>query len=340
LERRALSVGPIDPQVAAEGVVLRSLAPGEEEDWLRVRLSDSQFDEAGANCERWAARWIASAQRPDFEPEGYFVALLDGRIVGELETRLRPYLAADIYYPRVLPAHRDGPVAARLVRHALNYCNQRGFRVFDAVWHVRKKARDDKALRTFYRRLGFEELPDNVIMARSPGRRDAVTREGGLCFRSLADVGPAAFAQAMFRSFQNGREHRASGKLCDVEAVMAYLEEAGADHGPAVEEGADRSFVAFASESPVAAALVVPGFIQWIGTVLGARGRGYGAALLRHVIGHEARSDGRILSLLVDEKNEPALRLYQRHGFVPLSGYREHVWRFKFQRAVVPQLTA
>lgn len=55
--------------------------------------------------------------------------------------------------------------------------------------------------------------------------------------------------------------------------------------------------------------------LTYLGVVPDARGRGFGGRLLRRVL-HQAAGGGfGAVELSVDERNEPALRLYRRHGF-------------------------
>jgi ribosomal protein S18 acetylase RimI-like enzyme len=56
--------------------------------------------------------------------------------------------------------------------------------------------------------------------------------------------------------------------------------------------------------------------LMYLGVVPAARGRGIGAALLRQVLGDAAGNKFAAVELSVDGRNEPALRLYRRNGFV------------------------
>lgn len=55
--------------------------------------------------------------------------------------------------------------------------------------------------------------------------------------------------------------------------------------------------------------------VVYLGVVPDARGRGWGDRLLRQVLHEAARGGIPAVGLSVDARNEPALRLYRRHGF-------------------------
>lgn len=87
----------------------------------------------------------------------------------------------------------------------------------------------------------------------------------------------------------------------------------------ASDSGGPRGVVALAEgDEPTTAELF------YLGLVPASRGQGYGAALLGFAIGAAAgRGAGRLV-VSVDERNEPAVRLYRRAGFV-VTGSRA-VW--------------
>ncbi len=76
-----------------------------------------------------------------------------------------------------------------------------------------------------------------------------------------------------------------------------------------------------------------PGVLElgYLGVVPAARGRGVGAALLQHAVRSAAAVGVHDLSLSVDERNEPALRLYHRHGFRSYQWQRVYLWRPRWE---------
>jgi ribosomal protein S18 acetylase RimI-like enzyme len=58
--------------------------------------------------------------------------------------------------------------------------------------------------------------------------------------------------------------------------------------------------------------------VSYLGLLPAARGRGWGDELVRFALSNAARDGVRAVTLSVDTRNDPALRLYRRHGFVTL----------------------
>jgi ribosomal protein S18 acetylase RimI-like enzyme len=64
--------------------------------------------------------------------------------------------------------------------------------------------------------------------------------------------------------------------------------------------------------------------LSYLGIVPAARRRGFGWTAVGFALRIAAESDYRALTLSVDARNEPALRLYRRHGFIETE--RRGVW--------------
>lgn len=77
--------------------------------------------------------------------------------------------------------------------------------------------------------------------------------------------------------------------------------------------------------------------ITYLGVVPSARGRGIGGQIVWHVLREASRDNFAVVELSVDARNEPALRLYDRHGFTETD--RREVWLAHFpgeRRGVSP----
>jgi GNAT superfamily N-acetyltransferase len=67
--------------------------------------------------------------------------------------------------------------------------------------------------------------------------------------------------------------------------------------------------------------------LGYLGVVATARGQGVGRALLRHAIWAASIAGFPDLNLSVDERNEPALRLYRAHSFRTYQWQQVFLWR-------------
>jgi ribosomal protein S18 acetylase RimI-like enzyme len=62
--------------------------------------------------------------------------------------------------------------------------------------------------------------------------------------------------------------------------------------------------------------------LSYLGVVPAQRGRGFGRAMVRLALVIAAQEGAKVLGLSVDARNEPAIRLYSRSGFIE-TGRRE-----------------
>lgn len=67
--------------------------------------------------------------------------------------------------------------------------------------------------------------------------------------------------------------------------------------------------------------------LAYLGVVPEARGRSVGRALLAHAVGRAAEAGHRAVALTCDERNAPALRLYDRAGFRRRQRQVAYLWR-------------
>jgi mycothiol synthase len=98
-------------------------------------------------------------------------------------------------------------------------------------------------------------------------------------------------------------------------------------------------FLAESGGVPVGLVMFEPGDdrmteLTYLGVVPAARGSGVGDRLVRLVLHHAGLAGHLAVSLAVDARNEPALRLYRRHGFAETE--RREVWLAQFPGGARP----
>lgn len=173
----------------------------------------------------------------------------------------------------------------------------------------------DQTVHDLYRRTGFEDLAELIYLQRSVHR--ATELELPAHAEELVNYSPAAhalFADAIARSYEGSLDCPALNGRRDVEDVIAGHKATGA-FDPSMwfalrgENGAGRAVLLL---NPTAASDSVE--LVYLGLVPDARGKGVGDALMRLAVATAVRREFRELSLAVDARNAPALRLYHRHG--------------------------
>ena len=122
--------GPREAAVPPPGVILRRVDTSDDADLRLVhRLFLEAFDDHWGQGQRGFDSWLSSHRdSADFDPEGWFVALLDGRPVGELQMshRRREFDRGYVDTLGVLRDARGRGVATALLQHAFDVCAARG----------------------------------------------------------------------------------------------------------------------------------------------------------------------------------------------------------------------
>jgi ribosomal protein S18 acetylase RimI-like enzyme len=97
---------------------------------------------------------------------------------------------------------------------------------------------------------------------------------------------------------------------------------------PGVAPVSARHFLAKVEDTPIGVLVTNPGDgaleLTYLGVVPSARRRGYGNQLVRRVLFDAVAMDFSTVTLSVDARNAPAMKLYARHGFVEYD--RREVW--------------
>jgi ribosomal protein S18 acetylase RimI-like enzyme len=132
-------------------------------------------------------------------------------------------------------------------------------------------------------------------------------------FVSYSSENHALFAEGILRSYRDSLDCPALSGLRDIEDIIAGHRATG-EHVPEmwqliVENDQPRGVVLL-SRIPSSDAVE----LVYLGLAVEARGKGLGTVLMQQAM-HLIVSDRRRgLTLAVDSQNEPALRLYFRHG--------------------------
>lgn len=145
-------------------------------------------------------------------------------------------------------------------------------------------------------------------------------------FVSVADAGEDALGRVLLASYEDSLDCPELTGLRPVEAVIAAHKSSGA-YDPslwelALVDGREAGCVLLARLPSSSAIEVV-----YMGVAAGMRGRGVGSALLHRALARCRAERARRLTLVVDERNTPARRLYSRFGLEPMAERDAHIRR-------------
>ena len=176
----------------------------------------------------------------------------------------------------------------------------------------------DRTVGELYRNAGFDELATLAYLQRrlsgaGAGAGEAPAIPNGWTLAPYSRDTHALFADTILRSYEASLDCPALNGLRDVEDVIAGHKAAGT-FDPSMwfalsERGAGRGVLLL---NPTSAGESVE--LVYLGLTPESRGRGLGDQLMRLALDATARRDFGELSLAVDSRNAPAMKLYHRHG--------------------------
>ncbi len=162
------------------------------------------------------------------------------------------------------------------------------------------------------RRAGFERLAELLYLRRDLLAADIGPEPDGITWRPLEDAGEAAFGDVIARTYEGSLDCPRLSGLRTISDVIAGHKADGTFR----PEG---WWLAERDGEPAGCILVNDGRggaeIAYLGVVPAHRGRGIGAAMVRHAA-RQARGRGRRgLTVAVDARNTFARSVYAREGF-------------------------
>ena len=187
-----------------------------------------------------------------------------------------------------------------------------------ALVQVMLEPEDELGAGTFAR-AGLHRLATLIYMERTPPpAAPSVQLPAGLRLQEYGPACHAALRKVVLGSYEQTLDCPALSGLRDIEDVLAGHKAVGR-FDPAlwtlVLEGDTPLGCLLLAEIPNRHALD----LVYLGLLPAARGRGIGRALMQRMFATGRERGFEVLTLAVDEGNAPALRLYHRFGFTPVT---------------------
>jgi len=290
---------------------------------MRPSVSPASADELTAACRALFAHLAAPAREEraarcrdmlasgELDPAGLFVDRDGGVIRGAVLVQRLPGALGLAWPPRAESGDRAA-VEDALVAAACGWLRSGGVKVCQVF-----AAEGDPAAVGPLERHGFRHATQVVHMRREldPGREVFDPAGSPLTIRPAGGFPPELFAETLLKTYDGSLDcPELTGARTDREVLDG--------HRPAFGLAADRFWhLACRAGEPVGVVLFDVGpdagalELSYLGLVPAARGRGLGGELVRFAIGRAAGEGHRTLTLSVDVRNGPAVRVYRRHGF-------------------------
>lgn len=283
----------------------RRVERGEIEPALRLLLSDSSH---GASDDQ-VLDFLAFALHRRIDVNNLWVAMADGRIAWTLLPVPSPGRTMLLFSPSRI--RRQTPLRAvrELVQAVASHMRQQQVDLAQLLIDPR-----DQAIIHAYDACGFEQLAELVYLQKTVRAGSCMPPlPPGVSLQVYTQESHPHFARTILRSYEGSRDCPALNGRREIEDIIAGHKSAG-------EFDPQRWLLLLEHGQPVAVLLLSRSphsdgvELVYLGLAPEARGRGIGDLMMQIAFAQVAADQRMQLSLAVDAQNNPALKLYYRHG--------------------------
>ncbi|OWK43341.1 GNAT family N-acetyltransferase [Fimbriiglobus ruber] len=258
-------------------------------------------------------RALALIANGEIDPTGLLVARdMPGAdvLVGAMLVQHLPGSAASVWVPRAVSGPNQRAVEDALARAAVARLRAGGARYAQSFLKPEERL-PARALEL----VGFRFLTQLAFLIRDLTPEDARPNfDAPVRFVTYSAIGPNLFADVLLATYEDSRDcPELNGTRSASEIVAEYRTEAPSPPPWWLVEAGDGGPVGVVILSPKDGTGVWD--LSYLGLIPRARDRGWGKHLLRYAVARASLAGAVYLNLSADARNEPALRLYQGHGF-------------------------
>jgi mycothiol synthase len=290
----------------AAGISCRPVQHGEIEAALRLILATP----AGLGADAQVLDFLAYCVERKIDTNGIWVAVHQGRIVWSMLPVVNPGRTMMIFTPMVLFTQTPPGTIAMVCDAVAEHYAQRGVHLAQILIDP-----ENRAIVGAYREAAFDELAELVYLQRSLRyrRMELPALPPGCSLQTYSPQTHEQFADIIRRSYEQSQDCPALNGMRDMNDVIAGHQATG-EFDPALW------WILCRDNQPLATLLlsrVSQGSameLVYLGIVPEARGHGFGDLLMQQALATAFAEGRENLSLAVDSRNQPALRLYYRHG--------------------------
>jgi ribosomal protein S18 acetylase RimI-like enzyme len=265
---------------------------------------------AAAERDGRVANALALIDAGELDPAGLLMALGPrGALWGAMLCQAMAGANGLLWPPNPAPGAPAGPVADALVRHAAGWLRSSGVKLAQAF-----VPEADEALTDPLPRNGFPHVTDLVHLRNDLDPADPPAADAGpFRWRTYARCDADRFHRTLLATYEDTLDCPEINGARSLDEVLAGLRSDGFDPDRwwLLERGGEPVGVLVLSAPAGAAAWE----LAYLGVVPAARGTGCGRALVARALAAARAGGAGGLSLFVDARNAPALRLYRAAGF-------------------------
>ncbi|HEV7299360.1 MAG TPA: GNAT family N-acetyltransferase [Tepidisphaeraceae bacterium] len=295
---------PITPATSVDGPLLcRAAQRGEFNDAIKLILSTNNRPASDAQV----VDFLRYAVHRDINLNDLWLALRDGRLVWAALPVVNPGRTMLLLMPDEPPT-TDSPAAVALLNAVCDHFGGRGITLAQALLEPGATVADLLATQA-----GFLPLAE-LIYLQADIRRVPTAAQVGIHWRTYSSAAHDLFARTILQTYADSLDCPALNGLRDIEDIIV------GHKGP----GAFRPDLWLLATDDTGTPLGVLLLAQiadgdtlelvYLGVVPAARGRGIAQAMMREAMAIGRSLQATRLTLAVDSRNTPALRLYYGHG--------------------------
>jgi mycothiol synthase len=272
---------------------------------LRLLLSDSVRPASDDHV----LDFLAFALHRRIDVAGLWITVLDGRILWTLLPVPSPGRTMLLFSPSRIPRKTPLRAIRELVQAVGAFMQERSVDLAQLLIDPR-----DQPIIHAYANCGFEELAELLYLQRAvPGNAQMPDLPEAIQLQSYSESLHHVFGQTILRSYEASFD-------CPALNGRRHIEDIIAGHKAAGEFNPQRWLLLSENDLPRAVLLLNSSphsdgvELVYLGLVPEARGRGIGDLMIQIAFAQSAADQRMQLSLAVDSRNTPALKLYYRHG--------------------------
>jgi ribosomal protein S18 acetylase RimI-like enzyme len=255
------------------------------------------------------ANALALIERHELDPAGVLAANADGFLLGTVICMTAPGASGLIWPPQAVEGAARRTVEDRLIQAASAWLRQRGAKLAQTLLGPA-----ETVLAEPLKRNGFAHVT-RLLYLRHPLELTAAALAVPDCLSYRPyEQDPARFHETLLRTYVDSQD-------CPEVTGVRTIEEIIEGHRAQGKYDPERWWLALEESQPAGVLLLTdtPELNSWdvsyVGVVPEARGRGIGRRLLVKALMEARLGEASQLTLSVDNRNQPALRLYHGLGF-------------------------
>ena len=307
-------------RLPADAIAYRRAEPSELHEAIRLLLAGSN----GGVTEEQMIDFIDASQQRGIDLADTWVAAHGSRVVFSLLPVVSPGKTMLVLSPPYAPPRRsfgDGDGSESVVELSNRVCDHA--KLHDGVELAQMLIDPSEiSLKQLYLRAGFIDLAELIYLQRAVRRLPAVDPlPGNAHVLTYDETLYPLFIETIRRSYTDSLDCPALNGLRNMDDVLAGHRNSG-EFDPSIW------FILLDSDRPLGVMLLSRSLrgdaieLVYLGLTPEARGQGWADRLLQLALVTVVRQNKTNLTLAVDSKNTPALKLYQRHGLARVGSRR------------------